>query len=233
MVGSCITVANQPEPKAVWHGQPPAAFGTDLAALATAHAAVSATHALAMTATGGAADAKAVAEATLENAAYAMARAMANHFKKTGDLDRRGKVDFSKSEIVRLRNLDLRDQATAIRDLALAATTQPGAADRGITPARIGELTAAITLFSTILSTPRGQIVTRATLLKEVETDTAALLENLRDLDDLVVQFAATPAGQRFVQAWQNARIIVDAGHGPGTPDEEDPTPPAPTPPAP
>ena len=233
MVGTCITIAYKDENQLVVDGQPPVAFGADLAVLATDYAAISATHALAMASTGGAGDAKSKAETALEDNAYAMARALANHFKKTGDLDRRGKVDFSKTDFVRLRNLELRDQATAIRDLALAATTEPGATDRGITPARIGALTAAITVFSKMLNTPRGQIVTRSTLLKEVETDTAALLEDLRDLDDLVVQFAATPAGQRFVQAWQKARVIVDAGHGPGTPEEEDPTPPAPTPPAP
>lgn len=118
----------------------------------------------------------------LGDAAYTVARALANHFKKTGYLDRR-------------------DQAAAIRDVALTATAEPGAAGRGITPARIALFTAAITEFSRILTTPRGQTVNRAALLKEVETRTAALLEQLRDLDDLIVQFASSEGGQRFIQA--------------------------------
>ena len=60
------------------------------------------------------------------------------------------------------------------------------------------------------MSTPRGQIVNRSALLKAVETDVAALLEKVSDMDDLVVQF--------------------DTGGGQGgTP----PTPPTPPPPPP
>ncbi len=50
------------------------------------------------------------------------------------------------------------------------------------------------------------------------------------DLDDLIPQFAESEAGQRFAQAWNNARIIVNVGGGHGEDDEETPTP---TPPAP
>ena len=62
------------------------------------------------------------------------------------------------------------------------------------------------------MSTPRGQIVNRSTLGKEIAKDTAALLLLLRDLDDLVIQFSGTAEGDRFVAAWKRARIIVDAG---------------------
>jgi hypothetical protein len=71
---------------------------------------------------------------------------------------------------------------------------------------------------------PRGQIVNRSTLLKEVNTDTAGLIEQVADMDDLVLQFDGTDAGKRFIEAWKRARIIVDSGGGhSGTP----PTPPA------
>ena len=65
------------------------------------------------------------------------------------------------------------------------------------------------------MNTPRGQIVNRSTLLKEVETDTADLMVQLSDLDDLNLQFNGTDAGRRFIEAWKRARNIVDAGHGP------------------
>jgi hypothetical protein len=75
------------------------------------------------------------------------------------------------------------------------------------------------------MNLPRGQIVNRSTLLKEVDTDTADLLEQVADLDDLVLQYDGTNAGKRFIEAWKRARIIVDAGGGhSGTP----PTPPTP-----
>lgn len=229
MVGTCITTANSSEHKSAWDGQPPAAFGTDLATLTTDYGKISAAHSLAMAATGGAGDEKSLAEATLEASAHGLARA--NHFRKTGDADRRGKVDFTKTDIARLRDRELIDQTTAIRDIAQAATTEPGAADRGVTPARIAALTAAIATFEELLTKPRGQIVNRSALLKEIATDTAALLEDLRDLDDLVLQFTTTPAGQRFAQAWKNARTIVDAGGGHA--DDEDNEGETPTPPTP
>ena len=231
MVGSCITTAQSPEYKATWDGQDPADFGDDLVLLTGKFGSIAAKHAAALAATGGAADAKAAAEAPLENIAYTIARALAVHFKKSGDLDRRGKIDFSKSEIVKLRNRELVDQATAIRDLATAAASEAGAAGRGVTAARVAILTAAITAFDELLNHPRGQIVNRSTLLKEVETDTAALLDDLRGLDDLVLQFEGNEAGDRFIQAWKKARVIVDAGHGAGA--EKSPPVPAPVPPAP
>jgi len=55
------------------------------------------------------------------------------------------------------------------------------------------------------MSTPRGQIVNRSALLREVETDVAALVESVSDMDDLAVQFDGTEAGRRFVEAWTRA----------------------------
>lgn len=220
MVGTCITFANSDDFKPVWDGQEPAAFGEDLAILTTDYGKISAAHSLAMAATGGGGDEKSLAESTLETLAYTVARACASHFRKSGDADRRGKVNFTKTDIIRLRDRDLVDQAKAIRDIAQAAAAEPGATGRGITAARIAELTAAIAAFDAILTKPRGQVVNRSALLKEVTTDTAALLEDLRDLDDLIPQFAESESGQRFAQAWQTARIIIDAGHGPK--EEED-----------
>ena len=229
MVGACITVAQSSDYKPAWDGQQPADFGTDLALVTTAFGSISAKHAEAKSATGGGADAKALAEDGLETGAYILSRALAVHFKKTGDLDRRGKVNFTKTYIAKLRDRDLIDQATAIRDIAASAASEPGAASRGVTAARVATLTAAIAKFTALLNTPRGQIVNRSTLLKEVETDTAALLDQVDDLDDLVLQFDETPTGQRFLQAWKKARIIVDAGNGHGEDEEEEK--PAPTPP--
>lgn len=216
MVGACITVANSPEYKPVWNDHEPADFGTDIVKLQTDYGSVTAKAAQADAATGGAGDAKSSAETVLEDAAYVLARALAIHFKKTGNLDRHGKVDVSKSEIMKLRTQDLANKATAIRDLGTAAVGEVGAAGRGVTAARVAALTAAITSFSSVMSSPRGQIVNRSALLKEVETDTAALVEFVNDLDDLVLQFDGTENGRRFIEAWKRARIIVDSGTGRG-----------------
>ena len=229
MVGACITVANGKEYKLVWTGNDPADFTTDLARIQTGYAAVIQKAALADGASGGAGDAKSQAETALEDAAYILARALANHFKKTGNLDKLAQVDVTKSEIVQLRQQDLLDKTTAIRDLASATATEPNAAGRGVTPARIATLTTAINGFTSVMNNPRGQIVNRSTLLKEMETDTAKLLEQVADMDDLVLQFDGTDAGKRFIEAWKRARIIVDngGGHSSGGTPPTPPTPPA------
>ena len=226
MVGACLNVANSNNYKPVWTGNPPLDFAADLALLQTDYDAIKAKAALADGATGGASDAKATAESALEDAAYVLARALVNHFKKTSNLDNLGQVDVSKSELVQLRNQDLVSRTTEIRDLANAAQAQPGAAGRGVTAARVAALTAAITDFSAVMSSPRGHIVNRSTLLKEVETDTAGLLEQAAALDDLALQFDSTETGRRFIEAWKRARIILDAtGTHPGKPADVKPTP--------
>lgn len=228
MVGACLNIANHADYKPVWQNQEPADFATDLAKLQTDYGEVTAKAALADAATGGAADAKASAESALENAAYLLARALANHFKKTGDLERFGKVDLSKTDIVKLRMQELVNKATAIRDLGNAAVNEPGAAGRGVTAARIAALSGAITGFSNVMSTPRGQIANRGALLRDVETDIAALVALVNDMDDLVLQFDGD-AGERFNMAWRVARVIVDTGSGRG--NGEPPPAPAPNPP--
>ena len=219
MVGACINVANSTTNKPVWTGNEPADFAIDLAELQTGFVSVTAKAALAAAATGGAGDAKSQAETALENAAYVLTRALVTHFKKTNNLDNLGKVDVTKTDIVRLRKQVLLDKATAILNLASAA------AGRGVTAARIATLTAAIAAFGKVMNTPRGQIVNQSALLREVETDTAALVQLATDMDDLALQFDGTDAGKRFIEAWKRARIIVDTGGGhSGTP----PTPPTP-----
>ena len=103
--------------------------------------------------------------------------------------------------------------------------------DRPANPAaaRIATLTAAIAAFGKVMNTPRGQIVNKSALLREVETDTAALVQLATDMDDLALQFDGTDAGKRFIEAWKRARIIVDSGggHGNGGTPPTPPTPPA------
>lgn len=214
MVGACLTVAQSSDYKPVWNGKDPADFTTDLTQLQSDYAAITAKAAQANSATGGAADAKAVAETAVEDAAFVLSRALAYHFKKTGDLDRRGKVDLTTSQIMKLRTQELVNQATAIRDLGAATVGELGADGRGVTAESVSALATAITNFGKVMATPRGQIVNRGALLKEVETDVAGLLEKVGGMDDLVVQFDGRDVGKRFIEAWRRARTIVDTGGG-------------------
>lgn len=75
------------------------------------------------------------------------------------------------------------------------------------------------------MNDPRGQIVNRNILHKELETETAAVMALVNDMDDLVPQFEGTKAGARFIEARKRARAIVDAGGSDG--GDEQPGPPA------
>lgn len=113
--------------------------------------------------------------------------------------------------IVRLRENDLVTKAESIRDLGQAVLAEyPDAPSNGVSTARVEALTGAIAAFKAAMILPRGKIVNRSTLLKEVDTDTAALMEQIDDLDDLALQFDSTPEGKHFIEAWKKARVIID-----------------------
>jgi len=171
-------------------------------------------------------------ETRLENLAYQMARALASHYGKTGDLANRTKVSLSLGAIQKLRDQVLLARATEIRDLAQGAVAQADAARRGVTAGRITALTAALTAFAPCVNAARSQIVNRSALLRELETDVAALLDDIEELDDLVLQFDS-PDGENFQIAWTAARNIIDAGHRPGEEAEGEQPPPSPNPPTP
>ncbi len=210
MVGACLDVAYRSEYQPTWNGKPPLDFGVEMLQLKNAYLAVTAKAVQADAATGSVAEAKALAESSLEDATFVLTRALALHFRRTGDLSRHGTVDMTRTEIGDLRAQELVNRASAIRDFGSAASGEPGAEGRGVTPARVLELTAAIDRFSGLMNAPRSQIVNRGTILKDLESDLAALLNKVADLDDFVVQFEVAEGGWAFVEAWRRARIIVD-----------------------
>ena len=227
-VKACIGVANLDENRPVWDGVAPLGFGEDLAELTADYDVAEDLAARASSAAKGYADAKADAEGPLETLCYKAARALASHFKKSGDLARRAKVDYKLGYYQKLRDQFLITAATDLIAIGTPAAGQAGAASRGVTPALIAALQAALDKFSGIDSAPRTGIVNRSTLLKDLDAKIAALMEQLEDLDDLVIHYDATPAGRNFISAWRQARRIVNSGHGPADDDEIPPaTPPA------
>jgi len=226
MVAACLKVAKDPNFIPVYQGKPPEDFETDLADVSAGYDAVLQKDALADAAVGGGGDAKAAAETVLENAAFKLARALCNHFTKTGNLVNLAKADYNKSEIKKLRDQDLYDESTALRDLGTATLPEPCAAGRGVTATNVTAVTTALGGYKAVMHLPRGQVVNRSTLKKEVETDVAALVTKVANMDDLAIQFDGTDLGKRFVEAWKRARMLVAIGGG-------HPAVPAPTPPAP
>ncbi len=229
MIDASLRVARSAEHRPVWENQEPLDFGVDLAALGTAYDDALALAQRASTTLTGTADEKALAETTLENTTHRLARALAVHFRKTGDLANRAKVNLRLGAIQKLRDQILLTRAREIRDLGQTASTEPGAAGRGVTAARVTALTAAIDAFAPYVNAARGEIVNRSALLRDLETDVAALVEDITELDDLVLQFDSE-AGERFQTAWTAARQIIDAGHRSSGEEEEPPSPASPTP---
>lgn len=229
MAGACIAVADQDEHKAVWEGNEPTAFETDLTALKARVTAATALQSQLEGGNGGSADAKENAETFLEDLAFRMARALANYFYSINDLENFGKVDVVKSDITRLRHQALTARCEGIRDLANGVSALPAAIARGITAAKVTALSAAITAFNGVRHSPRAVISDNAAKRRDLTTDVAAIVTSIRMLDDLVDQFDGD-AGEHFREAWKNARTIVDLGHRfrkPETPVTP-PTPPTP-----
>ena len=137
MIGACIATATTPEHMLVWNGQEPADFAADLNVFQTHYGQARDVAYLAGSATTGSANAKDVAETALENLAFQMARALAGHYKKSGNLINRAKVNIRLGALQKLRDQALVTRSIEIRDLANSATAEPGASTRGITTARI------------------------------------------------------------------------------------------------
>jgi hypothetical protein len=227
MIGACLTFANHEDNLRAWQNQPPLDLTPDMATLATLHSAASDTASQLAGATTGVAEGKDAAETVLEDRAYLLARAVFNHCRKTGDAESCGRVNLTKSAIQRLRDQDLLATSRDIRDTAQAKVAETGAADRGITAAAIAALTAAIDAYALLVNAPRARIASRSVLIRELTTRVAACMDHIRNVDDLVIQLTG-PGAADFIAGWQQNRIIVDAGGGPGKPPQPPPAPPTP-----
>ena len=69
------------------------------------------------------------------------------------------------------------------------------------------------------MNAPRASIASRAALNRELTIRVAACMEHIRNVDDLILQLTG-PGAAEFIAGWQQNRLIVDAGGGPG---EEEP----------
>ena len=224
MINACITVAHTEANTLVWSDHEPADFALDLDALESDFADANSITTNIKDAIAGAGGVKGVARTAAEDAGYILAQALSNHFRKTDDLTNLAKVKVTKRGIQKLRDQDLVATLTDIRDLGGLAATQTGAAGRGVTAARLAKATTTLNRFKSLLSAPRRQVADRGALLRELKPCVAGMIEKLNGLDELVIQFDTTPEGRRFIDAWKIARVVVDAGHGPG--EDEEPTPP-------
>jgi len=175
------------------------------------------------TSTGITAD-KAQLRAAMAQAALEVADATHAYARKVKNNDLAARTKAALTTFTQGRDTTAADRARIVH--AAATSVVASLAPYGVTAAKLTALAAKIDAYAASLSKPRDAVASSSTATKLLKAEFTAADALLRDqLDALVPQFAA--ANARFVQDYQNARLIVDARGGSGTP----PPPPATTPP--
>lgn len=166
----------------------------------------------------GAANAKAYGLEALGDVAFEVGAAVHAYAVVAGELALEGRVDFSRSLIVRGRAASV---LARTRDILAAATEQlANLADYGVTQAQLTDFAARIEAFDALHTKPRQQVTKTSVATRNLEVRFRAtdVLLNKR-LDKLVVRFKTSDPA--FYKNYQAARTIVDlpgSRHPAGTP---------------
>ena len=162
---------------------------------------------------------------TMANATAEVALATNAYAKKVKNNDLIAKTNVSVSTF-----MDGRDTLAATNALNIhAAATENLAnlAPYGVTAAKLTALKAKIDAYSASISKPRDAVASGSTATAQMAAEFDAADAALNDqLDALVPQF--TTANAKFVEDYNNARIIVDSGGGKAKAKTPPPTPPSP-----
>lgn len=163
------------------------------------------------TGTQGYTDAKDLAEDAAVAAALRVVKGLRVVHLTTPHPDLAAVAGFSKSGLDRLRDQKLVDSLDAVRTTAQAHA--PDLAAEGITAAHLAALDAATAAYRPLVGAARGQIVAGSTL----RTTARKLVAQLREpLDALDARFDTLEDDYpTLVAGYHQARVIVDAGHGP------------------
>jgi hypothetical protein len=213
-----LGVADRDENKAVWLNKPPLAFTEGLAAARTAVTALATVGAQQSADIGGSTDALRGLRAQFETALHPLARATFRCLKNMGRDEDVAKVNLTPSDLHNARAVALAGIGETILDLAEPLTQSNGDGQLapgekyGVTAARVGELEALWTRYRTVVGAPASARAKRKALTNALPGQFALVEEQFAELDDLVIQFRATEAGDRFAEAWFNARRVVDTG---------------------
>ena len=213
-----IDVAVDPQNNSLWQDQPPQAFADGIGVVNTAVVQLgSAAAAQSENITGSTAALHDLRQ-QCETAVYPLARATFQCLTSLGRTDDAAKVDFSVTDLHNARAVALSGMCETVLNLAEPVLqpdgTQPAPGIRyGIDSAKVSSVDAVWQKYSTAVGAPLGARAKRKALTDALPGQCAAVEAQFAALDDLVVQFRGTDAGNKFVDAWFNARHVVDAGH--------------------
>lgn len=155
---------------------------------------------------------------TIAQATYALAA-------DTNNPELRGKVDYSRSDLLQVRDTVVAQRCQGIH--TEASTVAAFLVPYGVTAADLTAQQAAIDAYLLVVSAPRTAITVRKGATAAIENGVRDGLAILNErMDKLMAGFKITAPD--FHQAYFDARIIVDLG-GSGEEEEE----PSPTPPGP
>lgn len=164
--------------------------------------------------TPDAAGEKRLARETLGDTAAEVAAAVFSYAEENDDAELSGRVDLSRSDIIKGRDSSV---VARCRDIHAAATEHlADLADSGVTAAKLTALKKQTDAFEGLQTKPRQNQAKRsaATRLMPTLLNKADRVVNRR-LNKLVVQFKTTAPD--FYNAYQTAVSIVDSGTGHGT----------------
>ncbi len=126
---------------------------------------------------------------------------------KTGNNALKDAVDFSASQLKKLKDGEIAARCQTIHDLGVA--NKDALADYGVTTAKLAELQTAINDYVQSAPKPRSAITDRATVKANIRNyfaqADAILVEQMDKLVETLIEDHPD-----FVQTYKNARIIVD-----------------------
>jgi hypothetical protein len=220
MFQTSIGILQDPKRQPLWFQQNPVIFTTKVA---TAAAGVIALEQFCqqqgIIPTGPAAD-KMRVEKALDASAHSLARALVTWFTDKNDLTNAAKVDFAPSDWLRFRDEVLLAKARVVRDLGNTVVADPAATDApkyDITAASVKVVDDGITAYDKFITAPQQAQSDRHSLTNQLRTRFNAVEDLFVQIDDMILRFNGTDAGQAMIAAYKAARIIRNYGHGPGT----------------
>ena len=167
---------------------------------------------------------KAELREAVEDAVPVVAGAVRSWALRRGHTDLARRVKVTKSELG-----DLRASALAERsETVVAAAREHADGDDGVlartalTAAQLDALDALDDRLADALDTPRAAIIAKSEATAAIATAASAVSELLSDHLDPAVE-ALADAHPAFAEAYRRARVVVDRGRGPSTPDDGGP----------
>jgi hypothetical protein len=143
---------------------------------------------------------------------------------KTGNNKLKQSVDFSKSDLMKLKDGEIAAVCQTIHSAGVE--NKAALTDYGVTDKKLADLQTAIDSYTGEVAKPRSAIIDRKVTkaqTKDLFKQADALL--VEQMDNLIEDFLDTNA--QFVAEYKSARIIIDPKTGKKIKDEKGSTPPA------